>query len=233
MTTLDRVRRAFEQRLYLIAEPRQVRGISGGGGGSATVFAVQGSQLQAYDVTVFGGDDGNDDGRDSDSSSDEDSFVFDNNHGQRPMPPSCTCADHCTRGSVCKHIVFVLLRVLALDGADPRVRCLGISAARIDEIVSRNGRDRNNINNVGGSPPSKRHCASASAATAAFARVAQKPLGDDAVCVICFEDICTGGGGEKLVWCQRSCGQSLHLECFGRWARRSNTCPCCRCAWLL
>lgn len=219
MTTLDRVRRAFEQRLYLIAEPQRQR-VNGGGG--VTVFAVQGSQLHAYDVTVFGDNIANS----QEYSSDEDSFVFDSNRRQRPMPPSCTCADYCTRGSVCKHIVFVLLRVLALDGADPRVRCLGISAARIDEIVSRNGRDIANLNRRV-SPPSKRHCAS----TSAIAHVAQKPLGDDAVCVICFENF--DGGGEKVVWCRQSCGQSLHLECFGRWARRSNTCPCCRCEWLL
>ena len=52
-------------------------------------------------------------------------------------------------------------------------------------------------------------------------------------CPICFEEL----EGEQCDYCRRSCGKTVHGECFLRWAtaRRdawgAATCPYCRAPW--
>ncbi|TKA71012.1 hypothetical protein B0A55_06030 [Friedmanniomyces simplex] len=57
----------------------------------------------------------------------------------------------------------------------------------------------------------------------------RKPLTDD--CPICFMDF---ESDNKAVWCRAACGNNIHKECFGQWAKvkaGNVTCPFCRTSW--
>ena len=59
----------------------------------------------------------------------------------------------------------------------------------------------------------------------------RKPI--EGECSICFSELLPQG--EAVVWCEASCGQNIHKECFDLWARTKSvarlTCPLCRAAW--
>ncbi|KAM0715668.1 hypothetical protein Q7P37_009166 [Cladosporium fusiforme] len=58
----------------------------------------------------------------------------------------------------------------------------------------------------------------------------RKPIEED--CPICCMEF---QADEAIVWCRAACGNNVHKECFGLWAKakRDNvTCPFCRSKWL-
>lgn len=59
----------------------------------------------------------------------------------------------------------------------------------------------------------------------------RKPIDGD--CPICFSEL-DATGGESVVWCRAACGQNMHRDCFGLWAKSKageTTCPFCRSIW--
>ncbi|KAG2432559.1 hypothetical protein HXX76_008904 [Chlamydomonas incerta] len=163
--------------------------------------------------------------------------------------PACTCPDFAKRAGLCKHILFVMLRVLRRDRHDPLIwqRCLTVREARsvlsvfnsgggggaaVDQSVLANERLRKRYADIvhGG--------AAGDGAAAAAGKGAQRPVEGD--CPICCEEMHAGGpgggGGEAIAFCGL-CLNNMHKECFGRWAasKRSNrqpvTCVYCRADW--
>lgn len=140
---------------------------------------------------------------------------------------SCTCPD---RAPVpCKHILFILLKVLSISPHDPIIRSrkslrpcqlrrllasptsvdsgvvAGVRARmRFRQVFFGNGRD----DSEGGR---------------------RKRI--EGACPVCLEEM--GSGGEVLVC--GTCGNGLHAECFKKWkssrGRRSSTCVMCRSRW--
>lgn len=174
MTTISRLQRAFEQRLYLIGISEDNRR-----------YTIQGSQNRSYIVSLD---------------------LHSHHH--------CECPDHRLRGTMCKHICFVLLRVLRLEPGDPRLACLELSPNDIGVFTR------------GSSTP--RTLPLSDRATTATV-VEQKPV-DGAACAICFEDMTTRDDSEPLVYCKLSCGQSVHADCQAIWScsGEDNTCVYCR-----
>lgn len=125
--------------------------------------------------------------------------------------PTCNCP-HGQEGNQCKHIVFVLTRVLRTK---PNLAYQ--LAFLLDEV-----RD------IFWNAP----LPAENSKEAAETDKKRKPIEGD--CPICFETMETG---EALVWCEAACGQNLHRDCFETWARtkRSSaggvTCPYCRSKW--
>lgn len=128
--------------------------------------------------------------------------------------PSCTCPDHTYRHSRCKHIIFVLRRVLNADAEVAERPTL----AR-DEIVAL-------VAAAMTTPPVPPADASAAGG------VRQKPLDADP-CPVCYEAL---EGHEAVVWCKASCGSNVHRECYLRWHHHDPTrghyeCVMCRARW--
>jgi hypothetical protein len=77
--------------------------------------------------------------------------------------------------------------------------------------------------------------AAAPAATPAKKAVVQRPI-EDEDCVICFDAL---KGSGAVVWCQLSCGGSLHKGCMDAWSSQKRqqhqpvTCPYCRAEWCV
>lgn len=59
----------------------------------------------------------------------------------------------------------------------------------------------------------------------------RKPVEGD--CPICFSEL-DAKASESVVWCRAACGQNMHRDCFGMWAKSKageTTCPMCRSVW--
>lgn len=128
--------------------------------------------------------------------------------------PACDCP-HGMAGNQCKHVLFVLMRVLRAKYE--YVYQLALLSTELQEIFA-------NAPPIlhPGTHPTKND--------------ARKPVQGD--CPICFDDL-EGGGAADIVWCQAACGQNIHQGCFRMWAttkRRQGgqdvTCPYCRSVWV-
>lgn len=144
--------------------------------------------------------------------------------------PTCSCPDF-AKGNLCKHILFVMLRVLKLEPTNPlvwqrayltsEVRNILANASVTDQTVLASSRIRQKYTEVkyGGTPGGSSQ------------QSKQRPVEGD--CPICCEDL---GGGEKVVFCDE-CGNNIHQVCFDKWAstKRSKgdpvTCVYCRAPW--
>ncbi|TGJ79249.1 hypothetical protein E0Z10_g9508 [Xylaria hypoxylon] len=127
--------------------------------------------------------------------------------------PSCDCPQG-HKGNQCKHIVFVMSRVLRAR-AD-LVYQLALLSAELREIFE--GAPSIEIdgeNNSKSQDPNRKQIE-----------------GDCPICFTPFE------GTEDTVYCRATCGQNIHKECFEMWAatkrqgtRDAVTCPMCRSPW--
>ncbi|KAK3372306.1 SWIM zinc finger protein [Podospora didyma] len=132
--------------------------------------------------------------------------------------PSCSCP-HGAKGNQCKHVLYVLSRVLRAKYE--YVYQLALVSSELVDIFANappppdeggEGEDKN-----------------------------RKPVDGD--CPICFNEFETGRGTEVVVWCRAACGQNIHKECFEMWAATKRqqvgygakpdvTCPYCRSVWV-
>ncbi|KAI4380149.1 hypothetical protein MLD38_006371 [Melastoma candidum] len=154
--------------------------------------------------------------------------------------PSCTCPD---RTTPCKHILFVLIRVLGVPLDDPclrrrtlrpcRLRCLLSTPSDVASLASASLRARFHerfflVRKRGGS-------------NEWGARPDERPGeeegdGDEPeACPICLEEMgLAGGEGGRAVVCT-TCRNKVHEECQLTWkkslGRRSAICVMCRSRW--
>eukprot|EP00252_Welwitschia_mirabilis_P020894 TRINITY_DN521_c0_g2_i1.p1 TRINITY_DN521_c0_g2~~TRINITY_DN521_c0_g2_i1.p1 ORF type:complete len:307 (+),score=17.19 TRINITY_DN521_c0_g2_i1:252-1172(+) len=142
--------------------------------------------------------------------------------------PTCTCPDF-QRGNTCKHILFVMLRVLKLSPEDPRVWQKAFLASELEDLlnaadaaessVMANRRVRERFLEISGSNPDEGHGEST-----------RRSLEGD--CPVCYEPL--QGAKEDVVYC-RTCGNNVHKDCFERWSRSKHggpvTCVYCRAPW--
>lgn len=138
--------------------------------------------------------------------------------------PTCTCPDYVGRKRRCKHIYFILIRVMGVseDKTDnenylsgelvqmfkkiPKVTHHLIADDKYRQIYEKN---KDKIT------PQK------------MKEKDQKETDD--LCPICLDDL---ENGEDLDFCKFSCGKSIHKECFTMLAKsKGHTCPFCRQSW--
>ncbi|KAK3336336.1 SWIM zinc finger protein [Cercophora scortea] len=134
--------------------------------------------------------------------------------------PTCDCP-HSLKGNQCKHVVYVLARVLrAKFGYTYQ---LALLSTELQDIFAR-------------APAAP--AAPAAADDADSKSNNRKPVDGD--CPICLSEMePEGGGGEAVVWCRAACGQNIHKHCFEMWATTKRqqgaeakvTCPSCRSLW--
>jgi hypothetical protein len=125
--------------------------------------------------------------------------------------PTCDCP-HAKKGNQCKHIVYVLSRVLRAP-ADLEYQ-LAFVSSELRTIFEN-------------SPPLPSETAGNDAQDGS-----RKPI--EGECPICCDDF-EPGSSENVVYCKAACGNNIHKECFGHWAATKKgqtvTCPFCRAPW--
>ncbi|RDW59317.1 RING finger protein [Aspergillus mulundensis] len=124
--------------------------------------------------------------------------------------PTCSCPD-ATKGNQCKHICYVLVKVLS---APSHLQYqLAFLSSEIREIYEkstlRQVKDKVEDHDTDGK---------------------RKPIEGD--CPICFMEF---EPKEDIVWCRAACGNNIHKTCFQKWAATSNQqgvrCVYCRSPW--
>jgi hypothetical protein len=126
--------------------------------------------------------------------------------------PSCDCP-HARKGNQCKHIVYVLARVLRVPSHLEYQ--LAFISTELREIFNR-------------APPLPSTQADAT----------EKDGNRKAVegeCPICCVEFELQNSKEEIVYCKAACGNNVHKECFQQWAATKKgeevSCPFCRTPW--
>ncbi|KAH6991049.1 hypothetical protein BKA56DRAFT_511923 [Ilyonectria sp. MPI-CAGE-AT-0026] len=121
--------------------------------------------------------------------------------------PHCNCP-HAEKGNQCKHVLYVLKRVL--NAPYEMVYQLALLHSELRDIFA---------------------AAPAISTPKQAESDKRKPIEGD--CPICYSEL-EAKSPEAVVWCRAACGQNMHEQCFSMWARtKSNdvTCPMCRSLW--
>ncbi|KAG9696042.1 hypothetical protein KCU95_g3753, partial [Aureobasidium melanogenum] len=131
--------------------------------------------------------------------------------------PECTCPDfRVNNNPQCKHIIYVLLKVLKVS--EPLNFQAAFLTSELQEI----------FDHAGPLPGETVHTEDKDGK--------RKPIEGD--CPICCEEL--SQEKETIVWCQAACGNNLHKTCFDQWAATQwaatkghgqVTCPYCRTQW--
>lgn len=154
--------------------------------------------------------------------------------------PACTCPDPAVP---CKHILFVLLRVLGLSLDEACVWRQTLRPCQVARLVGTptypdvlaGARARERFHQLWSVRPPV-----AKAADGRQEASSGRPL-DGAACPVCLEEMAPApqGGGpataQQAVLTCKTCRNAVHAECFARWkrsrARRAATCVVCRSRW--
>ncbi|XP_028755869.1 mitogen-activated protein kinase kinase kinase 1-like [Neltuma alba] len=134
--------------------------------------------------------------------------------------PSCTCPD---RTTPCKHILFVLIRVLGLPLDHFCLRRRTIRPSQLRRLLD-----------LPTSPDSLAGAALRERFHQLFFSGRQEPsieMEDGTTCPICLEEM---GKDDKVVACG-TCRNPIHEECLVKWkrsrGRRTASCVICRARW--
>lgn len=154
--------------------------------------------------------------------------------------PACTCPDPAVP---CKHILFVLLRVLGLSLDEACVWRQTLRPCQVARLVGTptypgvlaGARARERFHQLWSARPASKATDGRQEASSG------RPL-DGAACPVCLEEMAPAtppqGGGpavaQAILTC-RTCRNAVHAECFARWkrsrSRRAATCVVCRSRW--
>jgi hypothetical protein len=128
--------------------------------------------------------------------------------------PNCNCPDG-QKGNHCKHILYVMARVLRLEPTDHLIFQRQLDDSELNDVI--------NAVPMGQVPVGELAAENVRAVHGALMgesitpnQVTQKPLAAHC-CRICYEDFKTDGG-ELVYWC-RVCGCNLHKDCWEKWSK--------------
>lgn len=128
---------------------------------------------------------------------------------------SCTCPDFITRHKKCKHIYFVIIKLLKLQNIDKKKYTDDelkqiIQNADITTGFNVNTKILSKYEKIKNDNNTKLEC---------------NPKTDDS-CPICMDDILNG---EKFIHCKYSCGKCVHDNCFKLWVKNKKKSNCVFC----
>ena len=134
----------------------------------------------------------------------------------------CSCPDHDGGGNLCKHLLFVLIRVLGLTREKVFSDYYESNFAVTQDVVllcERYVDKREGMQSQGIDPN-----------TGELDLGTKREISEDDACPICLEDF----GDEKVVWCKAQCGNLVHQSCFMKWVQKNDeaTCILCRAKWI-
>ncbi|KAF1940873.1 hypothetical protein EJ02DRAFT_455673 [Clathrospora elynae] len=130
------------------------------------------------------------------------------------LVPSCDCP-HANKGNQCKHIVYVMLRVL--KAREDVAYQLALISSELRDVIK-------NAPPIPGVETDGKYGTETEGEDGN-----RKPI--EGGCPICYDDL---GDRETIVYCKASCGNNVHSECMQKWVAISKgkaTCPYCRAKW--
>jgi len=141
--------------------------------------------------------------------------------------PTCTCPDYTTRYKRCKHIFFILLRIMKISKEDQDTYSdeeLNAMFTNIPKVIDYMCIDKD---------LKLKYDAKKKQLVNSTLIKDQKNLDDDC-CPICLDDLTNG---ESLVFCKYSCGKNIHSNCFDMMNKKKENkdiiCVFCRHNWDL
>eukprot|EP00977_Amphora_coffeiformis_P010721 scaffold2512_cov164-Amphora_coffeaeformis.AAC.6 len=165
----------------------------------------------------------------------------------------CTCPDH-AKGNVCKHILFVMLKVVGLPATSPLVHQAALLSNELREIFAMLDQRMAQVGRNGGVMANARVREAYQDLTSPAPKCAQQDDDDEndkklettltgtarqpiehEDCPICFDPLLPDGGNQKkeqIVFCRAVCGYNFHKTCMASWKTQSSTCPNCRAEWV-
>ena len=144
--------------------------------------------------------------------------------------PMCTCPDNQMRRRRCKHIYFVLCRIM------------NVSSHRLEDSKKYSNKDLlkmfSNIplvtnNLIVNNDTQKKYVKYKKNGNFTIEVLKIKKQRLDDICPICLDNI-KKKSGEQLEYCKYSCGKSVHKICFERWINITHAekkCVFCRADW--
>lgn len=128
--------------------------------------------------------------------------------------PRCDCP-HANKGNQCKHVIYVMLRVLKAQ--EKIAYQLALTSSELREVFKHAppipGVETDNKDASGEQDGNR------------------KPV--EGECPICYDEL--ESGKDAIVYCKASCGNNIHKNCMQKWismARGKATCPYCRAKWM-
>jgi Ring finger domain/SWIM zinc finger len=150
--------------------------------------------------------------------------------------PTCNCPDFQRRADMCKHIMFILLKVMGLSASNPLSYQKAYLTSELEELYTILRTRR-----VGGSVLANAQVRAAArqpegtVATVSDGVPRRVLTPDDSDCPICFDTLWQEAAS-KLTYCRGTCGANFHAACLSRWLRsqsgHQSSCPNCRQLWV-
>lgn len=137
--------------------------------------------------------------------------------------PTCTCPDYVTRANRCKHIYFVLIRVMNTNEDKDTYSSTDLVKMFANSLLITDGIEANTeIKQT----YDKLKQGNGLSIKPKF-QVNSKGLDD--LCPICLDDL---ENGDELDYCKYSCGKPLHKNCFSMWIKvKKSVCVYCKQNW--
>ncbi|KAL5120483.1 hypothetical protein ACEQ8H_001501 [Pleosporales sp. CAS-2024a] len=129
------------------------------------------------------------------------------------LVPSCDCP-HAIKGNQCKHIIYVMLRVL--KAREEIAYQLALTTSELRDVL----KNAPPIPGVETDPTDARGEQDGN----------RKPI--EGECPICYDKL--ESGKDAIVYCKASCGNNVHKDCMQKWIAMTKgkpTCPYCRAKW--
>ncbi|KAL7539717.1 hypothetical protein ACHAXR_009524 [Thalassiosira sp. AJA248-18] len=152
--------------------------------------------------------------------------------------PRCSCPD-AAKGNLCKHLLFVMLKVVGLAANSPLVYQSAYLTEELEQIMAllqrrtaQLGRDVVANESVQQQFAAIKNGDNVKVHEEDSKAVRKEVEGD---CPICFDVL--GSNLSQLIYCQETCGTNFHKECIQIWTRQpaqrgKPTCPACRQPWV-
>ena len=132
--------------------------------------------------------------------------------------PTCTCPDYTSRQRRCKHIYFVLSRIMKVkeeqedieqytdDDLQDMFNNVPLITENLRVDVHRVARFKSLKKNGNG-------------------EVTMREIDEDDMCPICLDDMFECA--DEITFCKYSCGTAIHKDCFMRWTQHRHEPPKC------
>lgn len=143
--------------------------------------------------------------------------------------PNCSCPDH-AKGNLCKHILFVLLKVMAIPPVSSLVYQQAWIRSELEEMYSFMAHRFHHVSgSIMANAAVRNEYAKLQGRQSVVPTVVCRQDLED--CPICFEAL---EEASESTYCRSRCGARFHARCIDHWLgqQRSNpTCPMCREPW--
>lgn len=136
----------------------------------------------------------------------------------------CDCPDHKHSYNLCKHLLFVLIRVLGMTREQ-------VFNEYYVPLITKTNPFNTSTNSIESCVRymDKKAVLHLEAAETVDTQ-GKREVDEEESCPICLEDF----GKEKLVWCKSQCKNYIHASCFTKWVKKKEdaTCVYCRAKWV-